>query len=52
MNFFLVGTASDVSGEVIEVGQGVKNFKVGNKIVAMTNPRVIFCIYGFGLLPG
>ncbi|KAF5470229.1 hypothetical protein F2P56_010754 [Juglans regia] len=31
--------ASDVAGEVIEVGPGAKNFKVGDKIVAMTNPR-------------
>lgn len=49
---FLVGTASDVAGEVIEVGPGVKNFKVGEKIVAMTNPRVIYCIYSFGLFLG
>uniref|UniRef100_A0A2N9HSM8 Enoyl reductase (ER) domain-containing protein n=1 Tax=Fagus sylvatica TaxID=28930 RepID=A0A2N9HSM8_FAGSY len=30
--------ASDVAGEVMEVGPGVKNFKAGDKVVAVVNP--------------
>ncbi|CAJ1794084.1 unnamed protein product [Sphenostylis stenocarpa] len=28
----------DISGEVIEVGQGVRKFKLGDKVVALVNP--------------
>ncbi|KAL4597081.1 hypothetical protein ACB092_12G209900 [Castanea dentata] len=30
--------ASDVAGEVVEVGPGVTNFKAGDKVVAVVNP--------------
>lgn len=30
---------TDVAGEVVKVGPGVKNFKAGDKVVAMVNPR-------------
>ncbi|XP_068323964.1 chloroplast envelope quinone oxidoreductase homolog [Pyrus communis] len=30
---------TDVVGEVVKVGPGVKNFKAGDKVVAMVNPR-------------
>ncbi|KAF8402145.1 hypothetical protein HHK36_013097 [Tetracentron sinense] len=30
----LVGTVTDVAGEVVEIGSGVKNFKAGDKVVA------------------
>ena len=39
-----LGTASDVAGEVMEVGPGVKNFKAGDKVVAVVNPLVSCCI--------
>ncbi|KAG4394443.1 hypothetical protein GLYMA_20G036850v4 [Glycine max] len=29
---------SDVTGEVVEVGQGVRKFKPGDKVVALVNP--------------
>lgn len=32
--------ATDVAGEVMEVGSGVKNFKPGNKVVAVLSARV------------
>ncbi|KAK7256109.1 hypothetical protein RIF29_29543 [Crotalaria pallida] len=35
---------SDVAGEVVEVGQGVKKFKPGDKVVGLVNP-----FYGGGL---
>lgn len=31
----LWGTVTDVAGEIVEVGQGVKKFKVGDKVVAL-----------------
>jgi threonine dehydrogenase-like Zn-dependent dehydrogenase len=37
MKIFFVGTGTDVAGEVVEVGSGVKNFKAGDKVVAMLN---------------
>lgn len=39
----VIGT--DVAGEVIEVGQGVKKFKPGDKVVGMVNPFVSCCVY-------
>ncbi|CAB4291192.1 unnamed protein product [Prunus armeniaca] len=30
---------TDVAGEVVQVGPGVKKFKAGDKVVAMVNPR-------------
>ncbi|CAK9182051.1 unnamed protein product [Ilex paraguariensis] len=35
LKFFVVGTAIDVAGEVVEVGARVKSFKAGDKVVAM-----------------
>jgi NADPH:quinone reductase-like Zn-dependent oxidoreductase len=49
LNKFLVGTASDLAGEVIEVGPKVKNFKAGDKVVAMGNVLVRFWLYSFYL---
>ena len=50
MHFILVGllsskpilvvTATDVAGEVVEVGSNVKSFKAGDKVVAMLNTLV------------
>lgn len=31
----LCGTATDVAGEIVEVGQGAKKFKVGDKVVVL-----------------
>lgn len=31
---FIVGAGTDVAGEVIEVGLGIKNFKASDKVVA------------------
>ncbi|TXG59363.1 hypothetical protein EZV62_013936 [Acer yangbiense] len=33
-----LGTALDVAGEVVRLGSDVKNFKTGDKVVAMLNP--------------
>lgn len=41
MTFF--GTVTDVSGEIVEVGERVKKFKVGEKVVIMLNPFVSAC---------
>ncbi|XP_062023502.1 chloroplast envelope quinone oxidoreductase homolog [Rosa rugosa] len=43
LNFPLI-PLTDVSGEIVEVGGGVKKFKVGDKVVIMLNP-----FYGGGL---
>ena len=45
------GTASDVAGEVVEVGPGVTNFKAGDKVVAVVNPMVSGCIYLLDCFP-
>lgn len=34
------GTATDVAGEVVEVGPGVQDFKAGEKVVAYLNHLV------------
>ena len=34
------GPVTDVAGEIIEVGQGVKNFKAGDKVVALLSHLV------------
>ena len=39
---FPSGTGNDVAGEVVDVGACVKNFKAGDKVVAMLNPLVSF----------
>ncbi|CAK9140899.1 unnamed protein product [Ilex paraguariensis] len=36
LDIFFVGTASDFAGEVVEVGNGVRSFKPGDKVVAVT----------------
>ena len=48
-----LGTASDVAGELVEVGPGVTNFKAGDKVVAMVNPitMVSGCIYLLDCFP-
>lgn len=38
----LLGTGGDVAGEIVEVGSSVKNFKAGDKVVAIVDPRVSF----------
>ena len=35
-------TATDVAGEVVEVGLGVENFKPGDKVIASLNVGVSF----------
>lgn len=35
-----VATGTDMAGEVVEVGPGVKNFRTGDKVVAILNPTV------------
>lgn len=31
-----------MSGEIVKVGEAIKNFKAGDKVVAMINPAVWF----------
>ena len=31
------GAVGDVAGEIVEVGEGVKNFKAGDKVVALAS---------------
>lgn len=40
--YVFVTTATDVAGEVLDVGPGVKNFKIGDKVVSMLNTFVSF----------
>ena len=40
----MVGTGTDIAGEVVEVGSGVKNFKAGDKVVAMLSHFVSFML--------
>jgi NADPH:quinone reductase-like Zn-dependent oxidoreductase len=47
----LVGKGTDVAGEVVEVGPGVKNFKAGDKVVACLGHAVSTHFYSFSLLP-
>ena len=35
LKIFFVGTGTDVAGEVVGVGSGVKNVKAGDKVIAM-----------------
>lgn len=44
MKIFFVGTGTDVAGEVVEVGSEVKNFKAGDKVVAMLNFQVKYSV--------
>ena len=48
LNNILVGIGTDVAGEVVQVGLGVKNFKAGDKVVAMVNPLVSLCLHSCG----
>ena len=45
MKIFFVGAGTDVAGEVADVGSGVKNFKAGDKVVAMLNFAVKYSIF-------
>lgn len=40
-HFLFLETATDVAGEVVDVGKAVKNFKPGDKVVALLNHLVI-----------
>lgn len=33
-------TGTDVAGEIVDVGQGVKNFKAGDRVVALLSHSV------------
>ena len=35
LKIFFVGTGTDVAGELVAVGSGVKNVKPGDKVIAM-----------------
>ena len=43
-----VRTATDVAGEIIEVGSEVKNFKAGDNVVAILNHFVSAHWFSFG----
>ena len=48
LNIFSVGKGTDVAGEVVEVGPGVKSLKAGDKVVATINHAVRTHSYSFG----
>lgn len=43
--FFFIGTATDVAGEVVDVGRYVRNFRVGDKVVAYLSHVVSIIIF-------
>ena len=45
----VIGT--DIVGEIMEVGQGVRKFKPGDKVVAFVNPFVSYHEYYIFLAP-
>ena len=45
-----IGTATDVAGEVLGVGSDVKNFKAGDKVVAVISHSVRTHSYSFGYI--
>ena len=47
---FSVGKGTDVAGEVVEVGSGVKSFKAGDKVVATIYHSVRTHSYSFGFM--
>lgn len=48
---FVVGKGSDVAGEVVEVGPGVKSFKAGDKVVAALSHSVSTHFDSFAFIP-
>jgi len=42
----MLGTATDIAGEVVEVGSGVNNFKAGDKVVAILS-HIVSIIFHF-----
>lgn len=44
MVFLLAGT--DVAGEVVDVAPGVKDFKIGDKVVAVLS-HLVFSLFDF-----
>lgn len=49
--YFLNGAGTDVAGEIVEVGQGVKKFKAGDKVVAFLSNRVSVESFNFCYFP-
>ena len=48
---FVVGKVTDVAGEVVEVGPGVKSFKAGDKVLAYLTIAVSTHFYSFTSIP-